>query len=274
MLRPFLSRHPMAAPGLILSACLALGGCQSADETANPPQPAKGAPPTWRVQGIRHVSVPDEFFQCRWQSCSDELKDWSRRTSCEKLAFAECLLACVPGAEDCPSEGYRWKRGTDDLSLPDAWTKWALTVVLGVKLRGVVDRGTTPEDIKRLRENARLAVEAFRQGVIASAADNELQPADFARLRQKYFGKIPWGPWPSDSGVDPRNLGMDDFLLEWPPIGRKYEDLVSLIGVKGRPTRDPTKRVVFYSFSCVPIEYRYYFVLRDGVICSVRAIGF
>jgi hypothetical protein len=149
-----------------------------------------------------------------------------------------------------------------------------LEVVLGVKLPGIVDRDTSQEESRKVREEARLAVEAYRQGVIASAADHEVPPAEFARLRHKYFGKIPWGPWPSKSGIHPAALGMDEFLLEWPPIGRKYEDLVSLIGAKGDVPRDPGQGGVSYTFDGHGTAYRYSLFLKDGVILSVRKSGF
>jgi hypothetical protein len=194
-----------------------------------------------------------------------ELEKYVRGPACERLALGELLLNCMASDTKCDTRGYEWKPGTDDLSLPTGRTKWMLELVLGVKLPGIVDRNASPEYLKKLHEEARLAVEAYRQGIMALAADHEVPPQEFARLKRKYNGKIPGGPWAPESGLRPGDIGMNELLLEWPPVGRKYEDLVSIIGAKGHPE----KNGVSYTFERGPLAYRYLFVLQAGVIRSM-----
>jgi hypothetical protein len=186
-----------------------------------------------------------------------------------KLALAESLLPYFESDLKCDARGYEWKPGTDDLSLPAGRTKWALELLLRVKLPGIVDKDASPEYLKKLREQAHLAVEAYRQGIIASAADHEVSPEEFTRLKRRYKGRIPGGPW-ADGAFGAWMLAMDHLLLAWPPIGRKYEDLVAIIGAKGRDEENG----VTYTFSGGPNAVRYRFIIQDGVIRSVTKVPF
>ena len=216
-------------------------------------------PSLWPVTG-------SPFLGADVPSWEKQIRRWTQRSACEKLALADWLVEAMTSEEAFRPAGYEWEPGTDDLSVPAGRAKWALELVLGVKLPGNVDRHASAEYLKKLRDEAHLTVEAYRQGVMASAADHEVSPEEFARLKRKYKGKIPGGPWANGSGLA-WELTMDWLLLEWPPIGRKYEDLISIIGAKGGHEEDGAS-FTFDLFGAHAVTYR--FVLQGGVIRSLR----
>jgi len=222
----------------------------------------RGALPDLRTPGLRGLGAADGLLRVPLASCARVLNRCDQGPACEKLALAEQLLTCMASDEKCDGRGYQWQPGTDDLSLPAGRAKWSIELLLGVKLPGAVDRSASPGYLKELRDAAHLAVEAYRQGIMALAADHEVSPDEFARLKRKYSGKVLRGPWAH--GLP--EIEMDALLLEWPPVGRKYEDLVSIIGTKGREGRVG----VSYTFSSAGSELNYTFVVRGGVIHTVR----
>ena len=245
--------------------CVALNGCESGDRSSADSGPPRD-PTAFAGPGLRSVSWMYGYLPADVASCEEQLRAYARGSACEKLALAEYLLVFMTADEKCEAVGYEWKPGTDDLSRPAGRAKWALELLLRVKLPGTVDGNASPEYLRKLREAAHLAVEAYRQGIIASAADNGLSPEEFARLKRKYNGKIVRGPWENGSG-DGWEQAMDALLLEWPPIGRKYEDLVSITGAKGR-SEEHGVSYTFYADPNPRVSYR--FIVRDGVIRSAR----
>ena len=263
---------------------LALHAARFACWAAEAPKGAYASRRPW----LRPVSWVEGYLVADVASFEREVGRYAGTSACEKVALAEYLVEFMASDEKCDAAGYEWKPGTDDLSLPAGRAKWALELILGVKLPGIVDRNASPEYLKKLREEAHLAIEAYRQGIIASAADHEVSPAEFerlkgkyrqgiialgvesvawgeefARLMRKYEAKIPAGSLAHTNA----ELAMDELLLEWPPIGRKYEDLASIIGVKGDPDEDG----ISYRFQQDSISMvMYTFILQDGVIRSVK----
>ena len=234
--------------------------------------PKKPAPPGIAIPELRNLARLDPVLGAdvvRWQ---EEIRAWSVTSVCEKLALAEWLLEVMTDTHECRSGSYEWSPGSDDLSLSGGRAKWALELVLRLKLPGIVDRDTSLAQRRAVREQARLAVKAYRQGAMASAADHEIPPERFAHLKRRYKGRIPGGPWPDESGVAPGSLGMDEILFEWPPIGRRYEDLVSLIGAKGEHER--TENEVSYTFEGFGVSFKYIFTVQQGMIRSVRKSTF
>jgi len=196
--------------------------------------------------------------------CQAMLQGWSRGRAYEKLAVAEALLESMATEEDCPpTSDYEWKPGTDDLSLPAGRAKWALERLLGVKLSRTVDRDASLKDLKALRAGASRLVEAYRQGIVALAADHEVPPEHFERLRRKYRGHIVPR---TVQDVQKCFWAMDDLLGEWPPIGRKYEDLAVIAGAKARQ-RDYG---VAYEFVSDRTATEVRLTIRNGVILSVH----
>ncbi len=213
--------------------------------------------------GLLALSGTTSYFGAEVPDWQRVVREWADASACERLALAEWLVEALGTVEPCGDSGeYVWTSGTDDLSLSAGRAKWSVEVILGVKLPGTVGRNASPEYIKNLREAGRLAVEAYRQGIMARAADHQGSPKEFGSLKRKYQGKMLTGPWAHQHP----ETEMDVFLLEWPPIGRRYEDLAAIIGAKGRQE----KGRVFYTFDLGPKELRYTFVLRDGIIRSVR----
>lgn len=230
----------------------------------------KVAPLELEVGGLRGVSAVQGLVRSSLSYCESRLREYVRSPAFVKLALADHLVKWIGNDEECDARGYEWKPGTDDLSFFAGRAKWMLERLLAMKLPGVVDRSSSPEYLRSLREAARLAVEGYRQGIMALAEDYEIPPGEFARLKRKYKGRIPGGPWAEDSVIRPGEIGMDKFLLEWPPVGRQYEDLVSLIGVKG----EPEENGVSYTFDWGSTTHKYRFILRDGLIRSVWITGY
>ena len=202
------------------------------------------------------------FHRFDLDMCRKMLAWWRESPACERLAMAEGLLESMMAEEEADVEGYERKPGAEDLSLPVGRAKWALEQLLRGMLPGVVDRKFRHEELKKLHAQATLLVEAYRQGVIAAAAHHDISPAHFARLKRQFKGKV--GP----EAMDEQHaiMALDRLFWEWPPIGRRYEDLVSIIGVKGE-NQDYGVRYMFrgdYSGAW------YRLVIKDGVIWSVQ----
>lgn len=228
---------------------------------------ARAELPVARVPGVVPtvwpVSWMDGFLDSDVASWKKQIGDWAARSACEKLALAEWLAEAMTTKGKSDATGHEWKVGTDDLLLPAGRAKWALELVIGVKLPGFVTRNAPPEYIKKLSEDAHLVVEAYRQGIIVSAADHVVSPEEFALLRRKYKGRTL--KWPCVR-PDPE-LALDEFLLEWPPIGRKYEDLVSLIGAKGERCENGYSYTLEWKGGR---EVTYTFIVQDGMILSMK----
>lgn len=223
-------------------------------------EPVKYGPP---MRTLCAVSSMSSYLWGPVASCEEALSGYRGASACERLPVAEIVLDMM-GTEEWKfdAEGYEWKPGSDDLSLPAGRAKWALELLLDVKLPGNVDRHASAQQLKTLREQARLVVEAYRQGIMDAAADHPVSPEAFARLKLKYRGKVLTGPWASGHP----ETEMDELLLGWPPIGRKYEDLVSIVGAKADKEADG----VSYTFDDPMREIKYTFVVQGGVIHSVR----
>ena len=243
--------------------------CYMALTTDLPACYAAGAPEALRAQQrslvVLTTDIASRFEQrATLAHCEEGLAEWADRRGYEKLAFAEGLLVSMGSKAKCPAmNDYTWVPGTDDLSLPAGRAKWAIERLLGVKVSGIVDRSVSHDDIRRLQEEASHLVDAYRQGIMARAADHEVSPDQFTRLKRKYKNKIVLGF--TESSIVDRVGEMHDLLGDWPPVGRRYEDLVSIIGAKGE-NRDCG---VVYAFESEGNEYEFCLTVRDGIIRSV-----
>ncbi len=195
------------------------------------------------------------------------LRRWAQGRAYEKLALAEGLLESMitedePGALD----GYTWKPGTDDLSQAAGRAKWALERLLRVKLPVVLERGATQEEVKRAHAMASSAIEAYRQGIIALNTEKDIPQEELRRLRRQYKDKIDPEKWEvaAESAA-----WMDELLGEWPPIGRKYEDLVFIIGEEPKEKRWYPKETLVYRFQGNVHGADFYLRVEDDVIVSM-----
>ena len=151
------------------------------------------------------------------------------------------------------------------MSLVACRAKWGLECILGMPLPNVRS-DPSPEELEALHAEAARLVEAYRSGIMALAADQAVSPEDFAGLKRKYRAKFVR----RTRGGDFFDIqGMEDLLGEWPPIGRKMEDFVSIIGAKGVSSESIAKGSVLYSFYRWAHGAEYYFIVRDGIIRSV-----
>ena len=210
---------------------------------------------------------------------------WERIRAFEKLALAEQIVARFGDYDTyCRGTGYEWKEGADDLSFAPGRAKWGLERLLGTKLPGVVDRTTSEEERKRLLEEAERLVQVYRNGILALARDHELSAEQFAALKLRYAGKI--DPGNVDKYAE-STYAMEDLLTEWPPVGRKFNDLISIIGKKpqewsvdaqsyrvglGRTRAEARQKAAAYHYDIAGVEAgrRYVFVVVEGIIWSVH----
>ena len=197
----------------------------------------------------------------------EDLARWSRTRAYEKLAVAEALVGCLTSQEKCKDRSApQWSPGGNDLSRVAGRGKWCLERILGVSLPDVRPDSSS-EELRTLHAQGGQAVEAYRNGIIARAADDRVPPAEFARLKRKYRGRIV--PRVLDENRD-YMYAMEDLLAEWPPIGRKMEDLAAIIGSKAKTGDDHARGAAVYRFAGTHRETEYHFIMRDGIIRSVR----
>jgi hypothetical protein len=185
-----------------------------------------------------------------------------------KLTIAEWLLpelliderlAGPAGPEPTP--------GANDLSVVAGRAKWGLERILGVALPDV-RADSSPTELKELQREASRLLEAYRNGVIARAGEHRISPTALAELRQKYRGKITPRVGTEDDAE--AMAAMDKLLSEWSPIGRKMDDLVSIVGLRGDTDADYTNGTVVYNFRYAATVMLYRFDVRDGIIRAVR----
>jgi hypothetical protein len=105
--------------------------------------------------------------------------------------------------------------------------------------------------------------------MMALAADTPVPQERLEQLRRKYKGKV-------DDKVagkgDESRIAFDGFLGEWPPIGRKLDDLISVIGPSSHPIvkgRSPGESIVSYDLTCDIGTTLYRITARHGIIVSV-----
>jgi hypothetical protein len=195
-------------------------------------------------------------------ACEAELSQWANGRAYERLAIAEGLLASMTRNWKYDDPDYKWKPGTDDLSLPAGRAKWALEQLLHVKLSVVVDRSLSQDDLKKLHSEAACVVEAYRQGIMALAVDIEPPAERPAGLKRRDKAKIVPG---TSRNALAYEEAMLDLLGEWPPIGRKYADLVSIIGAEA----ENQDYGLSYVFKGPRFAAEVYLSVKDGIIHSL-----
>jgi hypothetical protein len=232
------------------------GQQQKATETSRAPEVIVDTTLAYRFHSVCYVKY-----------CERTLEEvWMPARAYEKLAVADGLLVSMISQEKCSAPNYQRRPGTDDLSLSAGRAKWALERLLGIKLRGTVTRSTTEGEVTALHAEASQVVEAYRQGIIAANADRPVSSRRFGLLRTKYNGKIV--PESHEAAKDSCTL-MDELLREWPPIGKSYEELVGIIGVRGQPRDDG---IVYRFQGDVWPGYQFIFVVENGTIRLVHRV--
>jgi hypothetical protein len=195
------------------------------------------------------------------------LRRWAQGRAYEKLALAEGLLeSMITDEQPGTLDKYTWKPGTNDLSTAAGRANWALEGLLRVKLPVVLGRGATQEEVERAHAMASSTVEAYRQGIIALNTEKEIPPEKLRRLRREYKDKIDAEKWEvaAESAA-----WMDELLGEWPPIGRKYEDLAFIIGEEPKEKLWYPKGTLVYRFQGNVHGADFYLRVKDGVIVSM-----
>jgi len=251
---------------LIALACLALSGCGRSEEAT---KPCTGVEPrAWTVnlgEARRAVVYESEA------DCEEAVARCFRCRAYERLMVAEELLRVLTteGIAEAMAAVGRKPEGNDFSRVADR-AKWALERILGVSLPDVPLEPSS-DDLAKLHAEASRLVEVYRSGIVAGVADHPVPPQEFDLLKRTYRGKIDTGiliaTWENTQA-------MEDLLGEWPPIGRKMEDLVSIIGAKGEPHRrqDGTDAVRYVIREDL-YGAAFSFDVRGGIIRSVWRWG-
>jgi len=258
----------MFKSGLATLACFILVGCGSREE----PQGAAEKLP--RVQSDtsrnRHyVQLVLRFVQGdSGIRLDEEAMQWTLARPYEKLAASEAILSYLTSRTKLETTPELLRLQNDsDFSLQAGRAEWCIERLLGVELP-MVHASATAEDLERLHAEALQAARNYRTETIAHAAKQRIPPAEFARLKRKYRGKaVPIAPFVFHDFIDQ----MDNLLGEWPPTGRKYEDLVAITGAKAQGYDRHAKGAVRYRLEVgASHEADFIFVVEDGVIQSVH----
>jgi hypothetical protein len=259
----------MAICALVATTSLSVLGC-------DPVEPPSSAEPTGDAgkHVRRYLTVHDVLFFVQGdplRNYDEVMHRWSSGREYEILAAAEALLPYLT-KEDQRGQptGPEWVGETNDLSRTAGRAAWCLERILDVTLPDVRS-DCTAEELRTLQEQGTRLVEQYRAKLMALASVRRVQPAEFARLKRKYRGKI----IPMARGVSHDFIKeMDDLLGEWPPVGRKYEDLVSIIGARGQSRGKYAPGAVIYRLDMGHHGIDYCFIVKDGIICAVRRESF
>ncbi len=245
-------------------AFLAISGCESGEQSERrPPEPATESPgPQPAAPTISSEDVVS-FIKASEDGLEEHFTRWSEVRANDKLYIVQQLLQYVAIAEK--AEGGR------ELYELAGRAAQGLEEIVGVPLPDVGPESSR-EEVRAVYVDASRLVEAYRSGVVARAADDPVAPERLAALRKKYHGKMQFhGP---DATAPGEQLGtMRALLQEWPPIGRKYEDLVSIIGARGQEfppspeEEDPWVRYIFDSRH--DARHWVIFTVRDGIVRKV-----
>jgi len=157
--------------------------------------------------------------------------------------------------------------GMDDLSQSLARSQRAMEHSLGLGFRRPVKRTISLEEVKRVHEQAVRFVEAYRRELIERSSRTPLPAWALGDLKLRYRDRFTVGyseKWDESAGA------MVDLFDEWPPIGKKYEDLVSIVGSKAEPFWDEH---LCYKFVGGHSGSRYYFRVKEGVIRSMGRVN-
>jgi hypothetical protein len=197
---------------------------------------------------------------------------WPLARPYERLAAAEAVLPYLTSRAKLETPPELLTLQSDgDFSLAAGRAEWCVERILGVELPNV-RADSTREQLERLHAEATQAVAAYRAETIAQATKLRIPPVEFARLKKKYREKaVHIAPFVFHDFAEQ----MDKLLGEWPPIGRKYDDLVAITGAKAQGYERHAEGAVRYHLE-VPGEYEvdFIFIVKDGVIQSVHTYGF
>jgi hypothetical protein len=259
------SPHVLVACTLGVSVCIALCGCDSGDKGGPGDSPKEA--PVWDVppRAVLNCLSAPSFAHAGLDYCKERLAEWSRGRAYEKLMMAEEILPQVASTESVERAAPHQGPG-NDLSRVAGEAKWCLERLLGVTLPDVRP-DSSREEIQKLHDQAAQVIEAYRNGIMAAADDRPLSAEALEALRRKYRGKVV---------PDVHNKAwecpavMEALLGEWPPIGRRYEDLVYITGAKGE-TREwgPEGGILYQIDTGEHFAVDYWFIVRDGIIRAV-----
>lgn len=213
---------------------------------------------------LEYLAAP-AFAHASIETCDKDLAHWSRGRAYEKLMMAEEILPQIASVEAVEGAAPHEGKG-NDLSRVAGRAKWCLERLLHVALPDVRP-DSSDEEIQELHDQAVRLVEAYRNGIMAAAGDRPLSAAALEKLRRKYRGKII-----PDGTNEARKCpaAMEALLGEWPPIGRKYEELVYITGAEGeKPPSHPKDRVCYRIDTGEYFGVDYWFIVRDGIIRAV-----
>lgn len=252
-------------------AFLAICGCESGEESERrPSEPATETPGVQPAAPTISSEDVASFIKASEDGLEEHFTRWSEVRANDKLYIAQRLLQYVAiaekrdgGASPAEAESVR------ELYEIAGRAAQGLEQILGVSLPDVGPESSR-EEVGAVHAEASRLVEAYRSGVVARAADDPVPPKKLAALRKKYHGKMQFGG-PDATGPWEQLGTMRALLQEWPPIGRKYEDLVAIIGARGDGFRPSPEEDLFvrYIFESGLVRRLVVFTVRNGIIRKV-----
>jgi hypothetical protein len=196
-------------------------------------------------------------------TCERLIKGWKQAPTYQKYGLAEELIAHLQDKDSTPVRDYLWKKGENDRSLVSGRAKWGLEELLEVQLQPVVDLSSDTEEFAALQNNARALLNKRIAEIVSIQKDLDPRREELA---EKYNGKI--NPGISD-GAPESITAMQMLLLEWPPIGKRVQDLEAIISFEG----EKNDGQVSYKFDTSYGGFEYRFTIEQGVITMVKIYG-
>ena len=181
-----------------------------------------------------------------------------------KLVLVEALVPLLGRGERVETRGYEWKEGTHDLSRLAGRAAHVFEAVVGVELPRV-EPTSTEAHLNAIQERAAAVVAGYRAGIEAVAAEYDIGESTES-LKTEYGGKIKLGQ--SDQAYESA-LAMAGLLDRWFPIGKKAEDLETMVGSPNKPQAEG----LVYWFHTGYFGWQFLFVVKEGVIESVVITG-
>ena len=195
-------------------------------------------------------------------TCESLVKEWKEALPYQRAGLAEELVAHLQDKGSCPARGYQWKKGDNDRSLIAGRAKWAMEELLEVHLPDV-DQSTETKDLATLQKNAQSLLDKRKADLVANQKEHDPRREELA---EKYKGKINPG---ISAGAPGSVTAIQGLLAEWPPIGRRIQDLAAIIGSQG----EKIDGQVSYKFDTGYGGFDYHFSVEQGTITSVKIYG-
>lgn len=194
----------------------------------------------------------------------DEAAQCRNGSSFLKWGTLDELLRHITSADPVPLWVLPAQRPTDhDLQIVAGRAAWLIEQTTGSTLP-TVSRESLGANRARIRSAAEQVVAAYKAGIMQAGQEYGTPSAERVReLTRLYLGQIKTGIWDKEALVYQERF--ERVLAEWFPLGKRYADLVTIVG-PGETQDDEVE----YRFDDGITGNSYHLRLKDGVIVSVE----